>query len=223
MKDPDKKQGHTDDEIIPPKVGVDTPRSYASSGNYSSLVADELYFESERIRSQFRDLDLKPFTDSTSKLYDQSLLGTEYNTFKSKFEDWKSCEPASLRGHIVSAHFQARTLESLGVARHDIEIAKYRWINLSWVCKKAYEKLERTDEDILQEIQDHKCKPEFGVYNYREILVKNLKFIEQCRLATIDWDRVLRSFPDANSVILNIDNDTRDSSFKKTVVPLLNK
>ena len=138
-------------------------------------------------------------------------------------DDWQSCSPASLRGHIANAHFQARTLADIGVARYDIEVASYRKIDLTWVVRKAYEKLEREDKDILTEIEEHEVAKKLTVDCYREMLIKNLKYIEQLDLAKVDWERVERSYTGASTVELDIERDGRDMSFFTYVVPFLTK
>lgn len=183
------------------------------------------------------DLTLQEFTkiDPARDLYYERLEQRRYeHHFSSPREQsndhsvnaqWRTCTPASLRGHIANAHFQARTLRSLGIARWDIEIAQYRGIPLDWVVKKAYEKLERTDADIQEEIDLHSkdsgVTGEFTVTGYKTVLVKNLRFIEQVGLAKIDWERVERAFPGAFHITVDPETDSKDGSFKKLVVPFL--
>lgn len=56
-------------------------------------------------------------------------------------QDPFGCYAPELRGHIASAHFQAKTMEHYGVARWDIELARYRGFPLDWPIKKACERL----------------------------------------------------------------------------------
>lgn len=112
-------------------------------------------------------------------------------------------------------------MASLGVARYDIEVAHYRGFELTWVVKKAYERLERPDTDIQAEIHEHKIAKPFTPADYRVVLVKNLKLIECLNLASVDWQRVERSLPGARAVELDLDADGTDMSFRKWVVPFL--
>lgn len=134
--------------------------------------------------------------------------------------NWNTCSPASLRGRIVNAHFQARTLANLGVARYDLEVAKYRNMSVDWVVQQAYKKLERDDADILTEIKEHKVADKLTVAGYRTMLVKNLKYIRQLGLATIDWERVNKSI-NSLEIASEIEQDSHDMSFRKDVVPFL--
>lgn len=154
----------------------------------------------------------------------QSPINYFYD-YNYKFNDnsWKTCSAASLRGHIVNVHFQARTLADLGVARYDIEIAAHRGIPLYWVARKAYERLERDDADIAKEISEHEVADKLTVDEYRTMLVKNLKYIECLNLACIDWKRVNVSFDGASEIELDIDKDGRDMSFLTYIAPFLNK
>ncbi len=82
-----------------------------------------------------------------------------------------------------------------------------------------YQKLERTDLDTAEEIETQQSSsdiyPDFSANDYRIVLIKNLKYIESLRLATVDWPRVERTFPSAQLVAVDLDADTNDSSFFK--------
>lgn len=149
----------------------------------------------------------------------ENYPSTDESTREAYFEEdgWLKCSPASLRGHIASAHLQARTLASFGVARYDIEVAHYRKMSLEWVCKKIYQCLERTDQDIWNEIHEHGCS-EFTHNDYRIVLIKNLLLIEQLECAQIDWERVGRIFPEYIAISLNLSADTHDASFYGTTL-----
>ena len=124
---------------------------------------------------------------------------------------------SSLRGHIVRVHFQPRTMFTLGVALYDIEIAKYRSFDLTWVVQQAYLLVERSNQAIIKEIQTQFYHTEdarsFSASDYRTIMVKNLKLIESYGLAQVDWDRVEKSQPGARKMSLNLQQDTQDLSF----------
>jgi len=145
--------------------------------------------------------------------------GTSPLTDKFHPDAWRFCTSGSLRGHIINAHFKAMTLSSIGVAAYDIEIASVRQMDLTKVVEAAYERLDRTDHEIQNEINDqhedkiHKSLKDFTVDNYRTVLVKNLKYIEQLGLAEVDWGMVERSVPNARSVELDLETDTTDASF----------
>jgi len=145
---------------------------------------------------------------------DKSLIKNKINEM--------DCSPPSLRGHIVNTHLSALFLDWSGVARYDIELAMYREIPLDWVVEKAYQKIERPDEDIQTEINEEVLnikKPSEQVHyihnleDYKTMIVKNLIYIEQLGRAPIDWDRVNASFPQASNVKLDIDKDTKEGRF----------
>lgn len=147
-----------------------------------------------------------------------SFLGKEF-----------TCTPASLRGHIVNAHFSPDIAALLGVARYDIELALYRGIQLDWVVRKAYERLEEDEATTHQRfVPDTKDSDfwegstrlffQFGdIRAYREMIVKNLIYIEELRRASVDWVRVNAALPEADSVTLVLFRDSRDQPFLEAV------
>ena len=145
-----------------------------------------------------------------------------FSDLVSKLDEMKKT-PASLRGHIVSVHFSPHILLGIGVPRYDIGICRYREIELGWVVRKAYERLEISDSELEGEIDKEKDRfLPFGrtVEDYRKMLVKKLKYIEMHGLAIIDWSRVKKSYEGANSIIVKIVSDTTDSSFFDTLATL---
>jgi hypothetical protein len=140
-----------------------------------------------------------------------------------------TCKPESLRGHIAKTHLRLpRVISDLGVARWDIELAAYRGIPLDWVVKKAYQYLEEDDETIRQKIfaGNPRCLPlpEDSVFRrldlddkspslYRVYVVKNLIYVDQLGLASVDWDRVELAVVGARQVDLDIEKDSREGPF----------
>ncbi|MCB0356018.1 MAG: hypothetical protein KDD40_03370 [Bdellovibrionales bacterium] len=156
-----------------------------------------------------------------SHYFDDSNFSTRY--FKNeeiggKF-NWETTTGPSLRGHIVNAHFQARTLRSLGVARWDLEILKYRGFSPTWVIQKIYEKLKQSEDVIWNEITEHAKSDdvpldEFTPKDYRVVLVKNLLLIQKMWSdIKIDWELVDQYVPQSKDIVLNIKQDTNDGSF----------
>jgi hypothetical protein len=165
------------------------------------------------------------FTDSYPKRLSDDLDSARgYDVMKSQQELAATTTGPSLRGHIVNAHFQAGTLRDLGVAVFDIELARFRNFEIAWVVRKIYEKLERQDPEIVSEIKEHGKNQiknplydikDFGIVEYRTMLIKNLLFIESLYGIEIDWNRIEIVFPNARKVRLDIKVDTTDASFKK--------
>ena len=139
-------------------------------------------------------------------------------------DEWRRCSPRSLRGHIANAHFQARTLRSVGIPLYDIEIAQVRGIGLGWVAKRAFEKLSRDDGDIQSEIDEHALRasersiglilPPFGIDDYRSKLAKTVRVIAAKGLAQVPWDRFEEVYPGAASIPVDLAADTTDLAFK---------
>ncbi len=153
--------------------------------------------------------------------YSKSLFEENYHGLK----EWSTTSQASLSGHIVNAHFQARTLHSFGIPRWDLEIARYRWFNVKWIVKKIYEKIERSDSDIINEItnqiinEDKKIllPNEFTPKEYRVTLVKTLRLMIDLGLISVDsvdWQRVELSLHGATQIVYVLSKDSReDGSF----------
>lgn len=131
--------------------------------------------------------------------------------------NWYDCSPNSLRGHMVNAHFRPLILHRLGIPRFDIEVAAYRGIELGWVVRKAYEKLERPDHEIKAERDRFMDYSFVSVDNYKEMIIKTLLYIEQKELATIDWERAKKSFGKATEIKLNVDEDSNEGPFAETL------
>jgi hypothetical protein len=135
-------------------------------------------------------------------------------------DGWRTCTAPSLRGHLVNAHFQARTLMSIGVPRYDIEVAAVRGMGLGWVVKRAVEKMAQPDGAIRAELGSfaHDGNEVFGPIDettYRLMLAKSIRFIDTMRLAKVPWAQVNDVYPEASSVPLDLSKDTTDVSFIK--------
>ena len=116
-----------------------------------------------------------------------------------------TCKPSSLRGHIVNEHLNPTALFFSGVPIWDIGLAAYRGIDLGWVVKKIYGKLEQGDTSIKAELAAHNLH--YDPDEYREMLVKTLLYIQQLHTAEVDWERVHASYSLAPNVHLNIEED----------------
>lgn len=223
MSESIKTEGVQEDRVSLPKALVQKMRTF-SQFNFEAIYGNSIKkaLQASSLPVSFAQSPREFYSALGKILYGQTgenyPSSDEYHSNEYFGEDgWLKCPPASLRGHIVSAHLQARTLVSYGVARYDIEVAHYRDMSLEWVCKKIYECLERTDQDIWNEIREHQCS-EFTPHDYRIVLIKNLLFIERLQCAQIDWDRVERSFPEYQAISLNLSTDSHDASFYKTTL-----
>lgn len=117
-----------------------------------------------------------------------------------------TCKPSSLRGHIVNEHLNPTGLFLSGVPIWDIGLAAYRGIDLGWVVKKIYQKLEQGDTSIRRELDAHNFN--YPLFDYSEMLVKTLLYIQQLNTAEVDWERVYTSYPLAPNIQLNIEKDS---------------
>lgn len=145
------------------------------------------------------------------------------------------CPPASLRGHIVKAHLRPDILCRVGVARYDIELARYREISLDWVVVKALQRLEEADAQVMLRMQDSylmfrfwdeltKCLPLYpywSVDDYRRMIARNLMYMENLGRASIDWERAIRTVPDVQLITFDIEKASNDEPFSPT--PFLNE
>jgi hypothetical protein len=174
---------------------------------------------------------LDPFLQSSSDLQwipnDQKRMsykigtapGTQNQTRRNLFshEGWKFVTKASLLKHIVSAHFQARTLRDFGIALYDVEMAAYRGFRLQAMVDEALRLIARSDEDILEEIRSHaqhdRIRGEFSIDEYRLVLIKNIKLAEIFDRIQYDPAELEKFFPGASSVRVDFKKDSRDGSF----------
>lgn len=134
---------------------------------------------------------------------------------------WAECTEGSLRRHIYDLHFLPDLAIFDGVARYDIEVACYRGIDLSNVVEKAYGRIEMEDKDIYLAISRNSCLiDEYAAEaatRYRTAIVKNLKYIELLGLAKVNWERVRTTVPNTDNIELNLERDSKDTSFFFTV------
>lgn len=154
-------------------------------------------------------------TSFFSRLSEELPAGNQVDPFSE--DGWRYCSPGSLRGHIANAHFQARTLASIGVPLYDIEIAEVRGIGLGWVVKRAFEKITRENDDIQAEIDDHRVADKLEVPDYRLRLVKSIRTIADKGLANVPWGKIDAVYPEASQVAVDLSVDTADGSFKTLV------
>lgn len=141
-----------------------------------------------------------------------------------------TCTAASLRGHIVRAHFDPYIMADFGVARYDIDLAKYRGFNLDWVVSQAYKRLEESPEMTKRRFGAYrlwgttsmKNKERYFEYEdiegYKEMLVKTLRHIAEQGLTTVpvDWNRVALSVPNLEGITLDIERDSRERPFTES-------
>lgn len=152
--------------------------------------------------------------------------------FKKEVADSHSelkCTPASLRGHIVKAHFNPAIIADLGVARYDIDLAAYRGFKLDWVVKQAYKRLEESPEmterrfvasSLLWGVRLRPGKDRYFEYGdmegYKKMLVKTLRHIDEQGLASVDWNRVALSVANLEEITLDIDRDSIERPFRES-------
>lgn len=148
------------------------------------------------------------FSDDEQASLKETLASDAY---LEKGGQWQWVKAPSLRGHIVKGHLNAMALYSLGIAKYDIDVAKRRGFDLDWVTLQIYERLERTDQSINDDIERLLFGvPDFSAADYRLVLVKNLKYIEDRQVSVIDWQRVEKSFPNARHVTYDFSKDVGD-------------
>jgi hypothetical protein len=153
----------------------------------------------------------------------------DINTRQKELRKWDPlrCEPHQLRGHIANTHLSPAVAASYGVARFDIEVAAYRDIPLDWVVKKAYRFLEEDDRTIIFKMFEgradyitamfgEKSGPKYNYWSipgYKGMIVKNLLYIEMLNRAEVDWQRVIRAFPEAMDVTLEVSDLDPEEKF----------
>lgn len=168
-------------------------------------------------------IDFLPLSVRAEKLNEQLSSLSESHHSQDPFKlrpnpsDWRYAGKDSLLKHIVSAHFQARTLRGLGVALFDIEIAAYKGFDMSYVVERAWARILRTDVEIQNEIDGQTkvdgSKDVFTPDDYRTVLIKNLKLIQIFDGASVDLNSLLRLYPHLAAIPIDLKRDTRDGSF----------
>lgn len=153
---------------------------------------------------------------------------------------WKDVKMSSLRGHIYNQHFTPLLLATQGVARFDIEFAYHNNWNLDSVIKRAYEKLQQSDESIVELIDNDRKRTDFSMKlhvgtmpdnfdadAYKTMIVKHLKYIEHLYASKadckIDWQLVRECVSWLDEICLDINRDSNDVSFLNDVLPNAHK
>lgn len=131
--------------------------------------------------------------------YNQGSSGANY--FKAA--NWQLCSGPSLRGHIANAHLQPHILEGIGLPLYDVEVAKVRGIGLGWVVRKAVQKLELSDGELSEQIENVGVHLTMTPADYRLAIVKTICLISQHGMAYVPWSAVNRVYRGASEVTIN--------------------
>lgn len=137
------------------------------------------------------------------------------------FENNREYSTRNLVLHIFETHFRPDILAWMGVAIYDIKLAQLVNISLERVVDEGYKRLEvgwGIDEaffDHYPTIGDNVLRKSGLPWNRdwaRMMIIKNLRYIEECRVGEIDWIRVERASPNAKDITLDLEKDAYDIS-----------
>ena len=158
------------------------------------------------------------------------VLAEDHLKTMKRYHDELTRPASSIRGHIVNLHLSVGILAWYGVPIYDLQVLAFRrWRNTAqdyghawnadWVVKNIYERLERSNTVIQEEIQQavergyfRTSLAYFTVDTYRRLLIKTLKYIENLQLSFVDWNRVEVSASYASAVFTN-PTDSLDFGF----------
>lgn len=140
---------------------------------------------------------------------------------KSRYTNETPVNPPSLRGHIVNAHLQVRTLLK-GIPNYDLEKLSHYGQNADWVAKKIMERLAWSNNDLKTQIEKEgnlKFGAEITLDQYKTKLVQTLIAIKFLALSDkIDVEEVYQLFPQAKLIELNWQKDCYEGSYHVIVL-----
>ncbi len=131
----------------------------------------------------------------------------------------RTCTEAELVKHITEGHFMPLVLDSYGVPRFDIELAKLRGFSLQAVVEAAYQVLasgysnegkfstthEGSEKILSASFSSHNI--EYLTEQQKGTIVKTLMLIEDLGVGRVDWRRVTKLVPSAPFVNLDLERD----------------
>jgi hypothetical protein len=156
---------------------------------------------------------------------DGFLISPYQEVFNRTVEEIQQKGPVSLRGHLVNGHFHPFWLGWMGVASIDIEAADKLQIPLDWVVKKAYKLLQDGWPDD-QKVQFDRPRNSFqsnvwvksgkpwGEEWCKEMVVKNMLYIDQLGLSLVDWEKVVEAMPNLDEITLDLKRDSYEPEVK---------
>ena len=136
---------------------------------------------------------------------------------------------AKLSEHIAQAHLALYVLPWYGVARFDIDLAEKMNAPLDGVIEYGVQRL-KTGWRNNWERESEPGYQFFAVYRRlglpwnedwcKLMVVKNMLYVEQKKLAVVDWAEVRAIYPAAAGVSLDIKRDSFDPEFPEIDIPL---
>ncbi len=141
-------------------------------------------------------------------------------------DKWRTCTELEHNQHI-GAHIKPRPLAENGLPAYDIEVSVARGFSPEPVIQNIYEKLERTDGELMKEINAHKTRScelspcaacEMSVIDYKIKLVKILlyieeKYMQEGKSVIIDWNRVAKVFQNPKELKVDLMKDAWEGTF----------
>jgi hypothetical protein len=100
------------------------------------------------------------------------------------------------------------SLALVGVPLPDISLAHHLGYKLDWVVARIGEKLSQTDQQIAEAIVSDGFTEVLTIEQYRQLLLKTLRCIEQFELAKIPWEKICKDYPTAKEINYNPDVDS---------------
>ncbi|MDO8554246.1 MAG: hypothetical protein Q7S22_05540 [Candidatus Micrarchaeota archaeon] len=141
--------------------------------------------------------------------------------------NWRSITETKIVEHVINGgtrkgHLNFVSLTMCGIPAFDLEIISKKKFRATKIVKAICELLNRKDADIQKEIEKHKedcvigsdCLPcKSTTADYKNYLIKTLKYIEELGIGKIDWKEVEKIIPNARAMRFNLDLDTKDGTF----------
>lgn len=129
---------------------------------------------------------------------------------------------AKLRGHIYKTHLHPNVLCWFGVPKYDTDLATLLGVPLNRVAEKGTDFLERGWEydfgnlgrpRVENTVMFDRLGGEWGEEWCKRMVVKSLRYIEQCQPSVVDWDRVHNVYPQSADIQFDLKRDWYDESF----------
>ncbi len=141
-----------------------------------------------------------------------------------------SCSNSLLVDHILLVHTAPHILICEKIPRFDLELMQHRGFdgtelanniysllegNILEVWTKIYKKFGKSELEVIQDLnKDGLNWRELSNSDiYRIFLVKTLIYMEKLKLSSVDWARVKIAFPAAETVKLNLKDDSNEQFY----------
>lgn len=117
--------------------------------------------------------------------------------------------------HLINHLQDFHALCEDGIPRFDLELMKHKGYEAFEIVNEIYMLLwiNRNNGNVIRDLHRPILGKLFHTARVRELLVKTLLYIEELKLAQVDWARVRLAFPSADKVKLNIDDDSVEGGF----------